>query len=98
MSGGFFSYKQNSFRDVADEIDELIANNDSNLVDEDGYAEGRHYSPEIIEHFKDAVRTIRQAYKMAHEIDWLLSCDSSEETFLQYWNEEIATGGNFKVN
>lgn len=98
MSGGYFSYKQHNFLDVLEEISELIAKNNSNLVDEDGYVEGNHYPKEIIECFENAVRVIGKAYKMADEIDRLLSCDSSEETFLQYWNEEIATGGKFKVN
>lgn len=79
MSGGHFasSYEQSEY--VADEIDRLIADNDS-------------YPPDIIARFSEAARTLRMAAKMARRIDWLVSGDDGEDAFRERWNEEVRGG------
>ena len=47
------------------------------------------YSPEIIEKFKESVELIRRAYVYAHRIDWLVSGDDGEESFLRRLEEEL---------
>lgn len=89
MSGGRFSYKQYHINDIADEIEVVIETNDSNEMNEWGDRKGAHLPPDIIERFQDAVHALRQAAKMAHRIDWLLSGDDGEESFRARWAEDM---------
>ncbi|MBW1902859.1 MAG: hypothetical protein JRJ20_14710 [Deltaproteobacteria bacterium] len=50
---------------------------------------GRHYPPEIIERFREAAHTIRQAQEMAQRVDWLVSDDDGEKSFLRRWTDEV---------
>lgn len=89
MSGGHFNYAQYRINDIAVEIDELIKSNDNKTLDEFGWEEGNNYFPAIIEKFKEAAHTLRQAAEMAQRVDWLLSGDDSEDCFLRRWDEEV---------
>lgn len=40
------------------------------------------YPPEVIERFKEAERVLRMAYVYAQRVDWLLSGDDGEDSFL----------------
>ncbi|MBL0712133.1 MAG: hypothetical protein JJV98_00400 [Desulfosarcina sp.] len=46
--------------------------------------------PVIIEKFKEAMLTLRMAEAMAQRIDWLVSGDDGEESFLRRWNEDMS--------
>ena len=89
MSGGHFDYAQFRMEDIAVEIDRLIEKNDSTEKDEYGDDIGYHYPLEIIERFREAAHTIRQAREMAQQIDWLVSGDDGEESFMSRWNDEV---------
>lgn len=90
MSGGYFDGAQYRITDIASDIEELIRNNDSDEKDEFGDYMGRHYPPEIIIKFKDAVRLLRLAHIYAHRIDWLVCGDDGEESFIERLKEELA--------
>ncbi len=47
------------------------------------------YPDEVIEKFKEAVDILRKAEVYAHRIDWLLSGDDGEETFLKRLKEDL---------
>lgn len=47
------------------------------------------YPPEIIEKFKEAERVLRMAYVYAQRIDWLLSGDDGEDSFLERLSEDL---------
>lgn len=85
MSGGFFDYQQYRLEDIAIEIEDLIDKNDTMDKDELDEDIGYHYPTEIIEKFKETVHTLRQASKMVHRIDYLVSGDDSENSFLIRW-------------
>uniref|UniRef100_A0A6H1ZRF6 Uncharacterized protein n=1 Tax=viral metagenome TaxID=1070528 RepID=A0A6H1ZRF6_9ZZZZ len=85
MSGGHFEYGQWQISEIADEIEKLIRNNDS--TEKDKY--GGHYSPEVIIKFKDAVQLLRRAYIYAQRIDWLVSGDDGEESFIERLKEDL---------
>ena len=68
MSGGHFQYKQWEIGNIADEVEQLIIDND-------------YYSQETIEEFKKALVTLRQAHIYAQRIDWLVSGDDGEDSF-----------------
>ncbi len=90
MSGGHFNYDQYSIGQIADEIEHLIEINDSEETDAYGDRIGYSFPQDIIEKFKEAVQTLRTAQVMAQRIDWLVSGDDGEESFLRRWNDELS--------
>lgn len=89
MSGGYFDYDQWRISNIADQIERLIENNDSDEIDEYGHRHGYGYSPETIARFREAVATLSRAAKMTQRVDWLISGDDSEKSFHRRWDEEI---------
>jgi hypothetical protein len=89
MSGGHFQYQQYRIEDIAVEIDELIVSNDDESLDEWGQRRGNNYPPEILEKFREAAHILRQAAEMAQRVDWLVSGDDGEESFLHRWHKEV---------
>lgn len=89
MSGGHFEYRQYPIRDIFEEIEELIQNNDSDALDAFGYEVGRHYTPAVVVRLREAVRTLKRGLAMVNRVDWLVSGDDGEETFLERWDQEM---------
>ena len=89
MSGGHFDYQQYRIDVIAEEIDEVIVSNDNESLDEWGQRRGNNYPPEIIEKFREAAHTLRQAAEMVRRIDWLLSGNDGENCFLSRWDAEV---------
>jgi hypothetical protein len=81
MSGGYFSYDQYKLGYIADSIEQLIRDNDSQELNNWGVAKGREYSDATIAEFKRAVELLNQALIYAQRIDWLVSGDDGEDTF-----------------
>jgi hypothetical protein len=55
------------------------------------------YSDEVIMKFKEGIEALKKAYVYAQRIDWLLSGDDGEESFLRRLEEdleELKQGGN----
>lgn len=84
MSGGHFDYREFSLEVIADQIAELIENN--NTPDEWGYA--NDYSDETIRLFKETADMLRKLAYRVHRIDYLVSGDDGEETFLEKWEAD----------
>jgi hypothetical protein len=105
MSGGRFNYDQYKIGYIADEIEKYIEKNGrpktkKELADEpyfgaDYYKEfpealnHYEYPEEVIEKFKEAVKALRAAEIYAHRVDWLLSGDDGEESFLKRLNQGL---------
>ena len=81
MSGGHFQYKQYELGHMADEIEQLILDNDSEEVNEWGDKKGYGYSPETIAKFKVARMALLLAQIYVQRIDWLVSGDDGEDSF-----------------
>ena len=81
MSGGHFQYKQYELGHIADEIEQLILDNDSKEVDQYGDTKGYGYSPETIAKFKIARMSLLLAQIYVQRIDWLVSGDDGEDSF-----------------
>jgi hypothetical protein len=81
MSGGHFQYKQYELGHMADEIEQLILDNDSEEVNEYGDTKGYGYSPETIAKFKIARTVLLLAQIYVQRIDWLVSGDDGEDSF-----------------
>ena len=101
MSGGFFEYKQYHIDEIADEIKRLISLRKQERLGvktcKEINEESEHFdieftnslSPEAFEKFKEAVKFLRIAHIYAHRIDWLISGDDGEESFLEQLDEEL---------
>lgn len=103
MSGGHFDYAQYHLQQIAESIKDVIdknyvevpkAEHNSWDYDENGnlhewakyyYA----YPTEVIKQFKKGYEILRKAYVYAQRIDWLLSGDDGEETFIQRLKEDL---------
>jgi hypothetical protein len=81
MSGGHFNYDQYKIEYIADEVEQLIINNDSEELDEYGSFLGSHFTPETIDEFKKGLLLLRQARIYVQRIDWLVSGDDGEDSF-----------------
>ena len=89
MSGGFYDYKQYVLDEIADSIQLEIEQNDSTEDDGFGHDRGRHYAPLVIDRMSEAVMALRIASIYAQRVDWLLSGDDGEESFLRRLEEEL---------
>ena len=91
MSGGYFDYKQDYIRDVVESIEEEIAHNKvkPDWIDDSEW-DGQMYSDAVITQFEDAVEILKKAEVYAKRIDWLLSGDDGEESFLKRLREDLA--------
>jgi hypothetical protein len=106
MSGGHFDYKQWHITEIADGVERIIENNgrkktDEELKDEswrkadwyEQYPEDLYYYkyPDVvIEKFKEGLTILRQAAVYAQRIDWLLSGDDGEGSFLKRLEKELS--------
>ncbi len=105
MSGGRFDYDQYRIRNIADTIQSEIEKSgrektkqemkEESWRDQDWYEkypeERYHYKypDEVIQKFKKAVKILLEAEVYAHRIDWLLSGDDGEESFLKRLDEDL---------
>jgi hypothetical protein len=92
MSGGHFDYKQFEITRIADEIEQLIEINGKKRVGKlESWEEPYHYeyTPEIIQKFKEAVLSLRIAQVYAQRVDWLVSGDDGEESFMTRLTEDL---------
>ena len=86
MSGGYFDYRDHCITDIADAIESLIASQAMGPQREPDH----QYPPEVIEAFKKGVRYLQLAAIYAHRIDWLVSGDDGDGSFLIRLEEELS--------
>jgi hypothetical protein len=105
MSGGAFDYKQWHIEQIADDIEDLIEKNGRKKTNDELKEEHWHgddwyekypedlyhykYPDEVIEKFKEGMKSLRVAAVYAQRIDWLISGDDGEESFLERLKEEL---------
>ena len=89
MSGGHFQYKQWEIGNIADEVEQLIIDNDSEELNEYGDQKGYHYSKETMAEFRKAFIILRQAHIYVQRIDWLVSGDDGEDSFHRRLKDEL---------
>jgi hypothetical protein len=105
MSGGAFEYNQHKIGYIADEVEQLIRKNGKEKTKEEMKDEGWRdpdwykkypedlfhykYPDEVIEKMKEGIEVLKRAQIYAHRIDWLLSGDDGEESFLRRLEEEL---------
>jgi len=101
MSGGAFEYNQYKIGYIADQIEHEIEKSGRPKTQEelkeeswrgpDWYEHLNHYKypDEVIEEFKNAVKHLRVAEIYAQRVDWLLSGDDGDETFMKRLKEDL---------
>jgi hypothetical protein len=105
MSGGAFDYDQYKIGYIADQIEEVIVKNGVEKTPEELKQEGwrdpdwykkypedkfhYQYPDEVIEKMKEAVKALKIAQEYAQRVDWLLSGDDGEESFLRRLKENL---------
>ena len=105
MSGGRFNYDQYKIQYIIDEIEQIIYKNGRKKTKQELKEESyrgpdwyeqypedlchHEYPKEVIDEFKKGVHYLKLAYTYAHRIDWLLSGDDAEETFLKRLSNEL---------
>jgi MoxR-like ATPase len=105
MSGGAFDYNQYKIGYIADQIEEVIVKNGLEKTREElkneswrddswyeKYPEDLFhykYPDEVIEKMKEAVKALKIAQEYAQRVDWLLSGDDGEESFLSRLEENL---------
>lgn len=96
MSGGHFDYDQYKIGYIAESIESLIEKNRKPVDKKDRWGEWDDrefyydYPDEIIEKFKEAVSSLKKAQVYAQRIDWLVSGDDGDETFLKRLSEDLS--------
>jgi len=90
MSGGAFRYKQYEIGYIVDEIEQLIARNNLDKLDDYGQPYRDRYTKEEIAIFEEGIKALRIAYVYAQRIDWFVSCDDGPESFVRRLREELA--------
>lgn len=101
MSGGYFDYNQYRIREIADSIEaELTKQGQKKTKEElwnrkefyDEYPEEKFYptySKEIQKKMRNAIKHLRIAEVYAQRVDWFLSGDDGEESFLRRLKEDL---------
>jgi hypothetical protein len=89
MSGGHFQYEQYKLQMIADEIEQLIIDNESEEVNRYGDKKGYHFSKETIAEFKAAVALLKVSHVFVQRIDWLVSGDDGEDSFHRRLKDEL---------
>jgi hypothetical protein len=104
MSGGAFDYNQYKIGYIADQIEQTIIKNGVKKTPEEikddwhndewyeKYPEdlfNYKYPDEVIEKMKEAVKALKIAQEYAQRVDWLLSGDDGEESFLSRLEENL---------
>ena len=101
MSGGTFDYKQYQIQDIRESIERELNTQGKDRPKSELWSDDEYYKkyPEelkyptlrkdIEEKFKEAVKILKQAEIYVKRIDWYLSGDDSEDSFIKRLEKEL---------
>ena len=89
MSGGHFDYAQFRFKDVKEQIEELVKNNDNKELNEWGVPFGRNYPVGVISTFQKTASLLEMVGILVNAIDHLVCGDYGVETFRERCTKEV---------
>jgi len=105
MSGGHFEYNQWKIEEIANDIEQEIKDSGQPVSEYErkekelwspGWYEkypedltNYEYPKEILDEFKKGVEYLRKAYVYTQRIDWLLSGDDGEESFISRLKDDL---------
>ena len=94
MSGGHFEYKQYEINQIAESIQSDLLRMGKPIPEDDlkyyyGDTHFDDYSDETKKRFKEAIHYLTLAYIYVQRIDWFMSGDDGEESFLKQLSDEL---------
>lgn len=104
MSGGKFGYAQHKIQDIIDDLEVIVEKNGKPKTEDEikselmpkwyyqEYPEEKYHTehdPEVIEEFEKGIKALKVAYVYAERIDYYLSGDDGEDSFLVRLKEEL---------
>jgi len=101
MSGGFFGHQQYRIRQIWEDIEQELENQGKEMPKEklfsrqeysDKYPEEKYYityPAEIQAKFREAIEALKKAEIYAQRVDWYLSGDDGEESFLRRLDDDL---------
>lgn len=101
MSGGHFNYDQYKIDQIAEDIQQELDNQGKEKFKEELWMSKEYYQdhPEekleytypknIQKEFKNAIKALKIAAVYAQRVDWLLSGDDGEDSFLKRLKEDL---------
>ena len=93
MSGGYFDYNQYRINDIADRIERELNRQGKEKPKDELYFDDEYYYytyPEIVqEKMREAVKQLKIAAVYAQRVDWLLSGDDGEESFIKRLSDDL---------
>ncbi len=99
MSGGHFDYKQYVLQELSDEIERVLNRQGKPKPEDETYGDYYKdhpeeciypYYPEKIQvKMREAIEVLNRAGVYVQRIDWFLSGDDGEESFLERLEEEL---------
>ena len=97
MSGGYFDYKEWNIDQIANDVEAYINKCDRKEKKDWGYEDesGKcipyvyEESEEVLNEFRKGLKILRQAFVYAQRIDYLLSRDDGEESFLKKLKKDL---------
>ena len=103
MSGGYFYYDQYRINDIANRIERKLNRQGKEKPKDDLYGDAEYfekypdekyyytYPKHVQEKLREAVQQLRIAAVYAQRVDWLLSGDDGEESFIERLAEDLKT-------
>lgn len=100
MSGGYFIYSQNRIKDIIDILEDELKQQGEDIPiadrccydtknDDPDYYKYPIYSEEVQEAMIEGLKIIDKAYVYAQRIDWFLSDDDGEKSFLERLEKDL---------
>ena len=101
MSGGHFDYKQYQINEIADSIERELNRQGKEKPKDELYGDAEYfkkypeekyyytYSEIVQEKMKEAVRQLKIAAIYAQRVDWFLSGDDGDESFIERLEEDL---------
>jgi hypothetical protein len=101
MSGGYFDYKKYQLNDIIDDIERVLNRQGKERPKEERWCSDEYlekypeekyyptYSKEIQEKLQEAIKSLTIARIYVQRVDWFLSGDDGDESFLRELSEEL---------
>ena len=101
MSGGYFEYNQYRINDIVDKIERVLNRQGKEKPKDELYGDAEYfekypdekyyytYPKQVQERLREAVKQLKIAAVYAQRVDWFLSGDDGEDTFIERLEKDL---------
>jgi hypothetical protein len=89
MSGGHFNHKQFAFAEIAEQISDVLETEANPGVNQWGERTDYGFRPDTLDNIKSILMLVKIAQVYVSELDYLLSSDTSEDSFFSNINDRL---------